>query len=95
MQEDQQVPTDNRRTPQSPVYVSRLSTGSSTVEAAVWETQAAGGAPAPPTYRVTVCRRSTQNGRTRRSRVFRPQDVPALALALQDCALFIGAQTPK
>jgi hypothetical protein len=77
-----------------PVYSRRFYIGGSgSIEAAVWEKEV--GDDKRLTHTVTVSRSYKDGDEWKRSDSFWPQDLPALALALQDCALWIAEQDAK
>lgn len=80
-----------------PVFTRRFFTGAATVEAAVWPTTAGSGQNEFQTFNVTVQRsyKDANTGEYKRTQSFWPQDVPALALALQDCARWIAEQAQR
>lgn len=80
-----------------PVYTRRMFTGAATVEAAVWPTTVGSGDSERDTFTVTVQRswKDPETNDYKRNQSFWPQDLPALALCVQDCALWIAEQTQK
>jgi len=81
-----------------PVYTRRLFTGSATtVEAAVWPTTVGSGDGERETFNVTVQRsyKDPDTNDYKRNQSFWPQELPALALCVQDCALWIAEQSQK
>lgn len=78
-----------------PVYSRRFYTGSGVVEAAVWERTVGERNSERLVYNVTVSRTYKDGDEYKRAYSFFPQDVPALALALQDCAFWIAEQESK
>lgn len=79
-----------------PVYSRRFYTGSGTsVEAAVWDKTVGDGDDERLVYSVTVSRTYKDGTDWKRSDSFWPQDLPSLALAVQDCACWIADQMAK
>lgn len=80
-----------------PVFASRHFTGSSTVEAAVWEKTVGQGKDERVTFSVTCSRsyreRDSEDWKTSPS--FWPTDLPFVMLALQDAYLWIHEQNQK
>lgn len=80
-----------------PVFTRRMFTGSATVEAAVWPTTVGSGDSERETFNVTVQRsyKDPDTNDYKRTQSFWPQELPALALCVQDCALWIAEQDRK